>query len=141
MCRSSCCNKSSHEGAGIAAVAAITAGAIVAVKIGPIVVRILHLAVEVLTIILLTAATALACLLLGWLTVCIVRWRSHRRQAHRQITAQPVRFAVGHHTGQATGSPDCLACGGTGQVLRAITTGSRYQAQPCPACEPAERAR
>jgi hypothetical protein len=34
---------------------------------------------------------------------------------------------------------DCLACGGTGTVLRAIT-GSRYQPQPCPVCEPVQKA-
>ena len=55
MCRPSCC-KPSNEGAGIAAVAVIAAGAVVAVKIGPVVARILHLVVEVLTIIMLTAA-------------------------------------------------------------------------------------
>ena len=75
MCRPSCCSKSTGDGAGIAAVAVVTGAAIVAVKTGPIVARILHLIAEVLTIITLTAATALACILLGWLTVRIVRWR------------------------------------------------------------------
>jgi hypothetical protein len=70
MCkRSCCCYNTSREGAGIAAVAVLAAGAIVAVKIGPIVARILHLAVEVLTIIMLTAAAALPAILLAWLTV------------------------------------------------------------------------
>ena len=76
MCRPSCCSKSAGEGAGIAAVAVITGAAFVAVKTGPVVARILHVIVEALTIITLTAATALACILLGWLTVRIVRWRA-----------------------------------------------------------------
>ena len=131
MCRPSCC-KSSHEGAGITAIAVIAAGAIVAVKIGPIVARIIHLAIEVLTIIMLTAASALVCIVLAWLAICIVRWqvrRTHARQTVvlRLVPSEPI-----------DGKVDCLACGGTGTVLRAIT-GSRYQPQVCPVCEPAQK--
>ena len=138
MCRPSCC-KQSNEGAGIAAVAVIAAGAVVAVKIGPIVARILHLVVEVLTIILLTSATALACIVLAWLTVRIVRWRLSRRLVYSRITLRPVPTATPDHVEQADAQPGCLACGGTGQVLRAISGGS-YRAQSCPACEPVQRA-
>jgi hypothetical protein len=137
MCRPSCC-KSSNEGAGIAAVAVIAGTAVVAVKIGPIVARILHLVVEVLTIIMLTALTALACIVLGWLTVRLVRWQLRRHSAHSRITLRPVPTAASDHIGQADTEPGCLACGGTGRVLRAIS-GSPYRAQPCPACEPAKR--
>jgi hypothetical protein len=138
MCRSSCC-KQSNEGAGIAAVAVIAGGAFVAVKIGPIVARILHLAVEVLTIIMLTAVTALVCIVLGWLTVRAVRWRLSRRPAHSRIKLRPVPTATPDYIEQSDSEPGCLACGGTGQVLRAIS-GSPYQVQPCPACEPVRRA-
>ena len=139
MCRPSCCSKSTGDGTGIAAVAVVTGAAIVAVKTGPIVARILHLIVEVLAIITLTAATALACILLGWLTVRIVRWRIHRHHAHRQIdpAAGSRRSPAAHRPGRQR--PGCLACGDTGTVLRAIS-GSRYQARPCPACEPAQLA-
>jgi hypothetical protein len=138
MCRPSCC-KPSNEGAGIAAVAVIAGTAFVAVKIGPIVARILHLVVEVLTIIMLTAVTALACIVLGWLTVRIVRWRLGRRTAHSPITLRLVPTATPSHVEQAETEPGCLACGGTGRVLRAIS-GSSYRAQSCPACEPIQRA-
>jgi hypothetical protein len=138
MCRPSCC-KPSNEGAGIAAVAVIAAGAVVVVKIGPVVARITHLVVEVLTIIMLTAVTALACIVLGWLTVRIVRWRLRRRSAHPQTTLRPVPSNARDHIGRADTEPGCLACGDTGTVLRAIGS-SRYQAQPCPACEPVARA-
>jgi hypothetical protein len=136
MCRPSCC-KPSHEGAGITAVAVIAAGAIVAVKIGPIVARILHLIVEVLTIIMLTAASALVCIVLAWLTVRILRWQLRRQHARQQTALRPVPSAV--RITEADSGPGCLACGDTGQVLRAIS-GRKYQAQPCPACEPATRA-
>jgi hypothetical protein len=138
MCRPSCC-KPSNEGAGIAAVAVIASAAVVAVKIGPVVARITHLVVEVLTIVMLTAVSALACIVLGWLTVCIVRWRLRRRSAHPQTTLQLVPSSARDHIGSADTEPGCLACGDTGTVLRAIS-GSRYQAQPCPACEPVKRA-
>jgi hypothetical protein len=138
MCRPSCC-KQTNDGTGIAAVAVIAGTAVVAVKIGPIVARILHLVVEVLTIILLTAVTALAAIVLAWLTVCVVRWRLSRRTAHPPMRLRPVPTIAADHIGQADTEPGCLACGGTGQVLRAID-GTPYQAQPCPACEPVQRA-
>ena len=138
MCRSSCC-KQSNEGTGIAAVAVIAGGALVAVKIGPIVAKILHLVVEVLTIIMLTAVTALAAIVLGWLTVRALRWRLSRRPAHLRITLRPVPIATPGYIEQTGTEPGCLACGGTGQVLRAIG-GSPYQARSCPACEPVRRA-
>ncbi len=138
MCRPSCC-KPSNEGAGITAVAVIAAAAVVAVKIGPVVTRILHLVIEVLTIIMLTAASALAAILLAWLAVCIVRWRKRRAHAHRQAILRLVPSAARDYTAFPDGQPGCLACGDTGTVLRTIGT-SRYRAAPCPACELVTRA-
>jgi hypothetical protein len=94
MCRPSCC-KQSNEGAGIAAVAVIAGTAFVAVKIGPIVARILHLAIEVLTIILLTAVSALAAIVLIWVTARIMRVRASKLCSARQMST--VRVAgIGH---------------------------------------------
>ena len=138
MCKTPCCNNKSREGAGIAAVAVLAAGAIVAVKIGPVVARILHLAVEVLTIIMLTAASALAAIVATWLTVRLVRWRARQHHARQPVTLRPVRSVASVRA--ADPQPGCLACGDTGTVLRAIS-GSRYQAESCPVCEPATRAR
>ena len=138
MCRPSCC-KQSNEGTGIAAVAAIAGTAYVAVKIGPIVTKLLHLLVEVLTIIMLTAVTALAAIVLGWLTVRALRWRLSRRPAQSRITLRPVPTATPNYIEHSGTEPGCLACGGTGQVLRAIG-GSPCQLQGCPVCEPAQRA-
>ena len=134
MCRQSrCCPKSSGNGTGIAAVAVIAAGAIVAVKIGPVVARIVHLVVEVLTIIMLSAASALAAILLTWLTIHVVRWQARRARTRQAAVLRPVPSEpIG-------ATADCLACGGTGTVLRVIT-GSRYQPQACPVCEPAQKA-
>jgi len=137
MCkRSCCCHNNSHEGAGIAAVAVLAAGAIVAVKIGPIVVRIIHLAVEVLTIIMLTAASALAAIVLTWATVRIVRWRARQHHARQTVTLRPVPSTAS--VSPADRQPGCLACGDSGTVLHAITS-SRYQARPCPVCEPVRK--
>jgi hypothetical protein len=120
MCRPSCCPKSTGEGTGIAAVAVIAGAAIVAVKIGPIVARILHLIVEVFIIIMLTAASALACIVLAWLTVRIVRWRIRQHRAHQQMILRPVASGDLTHIRQTGNTPECLACGGTGTVLPAI---------------------
>ena len=65
--------KSSSEGAGITAIAVVIGAALIAAKIGPIVARILHVVVEVLTIVVLTAASALACLLVTCLVIRVHR--------------------------------------------------------------------
>ena len=137
MCRPSCC-KPSNEGAGVAAVAVIAGTAFVAVKIGPIVARIVHLVIEVLTLIMLTAASALAAIVLAWLAVRIVRWQIRQHHAHQQATLRLLPAVAKDHTGLADSKPACLACGDTGTVLRAIG-GSRYQAQLCPVCDLATR--
>src|SRR6516225_7697652 len=107
MCRPSCC-KQSNEGTGIAAVAAIAGTAYVAVKIGPIVTKLLHLLVEVLTIIMLTAVTALAAIVLGWLTVRALRWRLSRRPAQSRITLRPVPTATADYIEQTDSERGCL---------------------------------
>ena len=134
MCRPPCC-KSPDDGAGIAAVAVIAAAVFAAAKIGPAVARIWHIAVEALTIFTLTAASAAACILVTLATARII----DSRRAHRQVLPYPVPPAVRQHTAPIGGEPGCLACGGTGTVLRAITA-SEFRADPCPACDPAERA-
>ena len=132
MCRPSCCQPPDN-GAGIAAVAVIAA-VFVAVKIGPAVARIWHIAVEALTIFTLTCAAAAACILVTWATARLTGSR-----AYRQELPHPVWPAAQQHAAPAGSEPGCLACGGTGTVLRAITA-SDYRADPCPVCDPAERA-
>ena len=129
MCRPPCC-KPPDEGAGIAAVAVIAA-VLVGFKIGPDVARIWHIAVEALTIFTLTVASAAAVILVTWAVTRIIG----SRRAHRQELLHPVWPAAA----QVGSEPGCLACGGTGTVLRAITA-NRYRADPCPVCDPAERA-
>jgi hypothetical protein len=134
MCRSPCC-KPSNEGAGIAAVAVIIGAVFAAAKIGPVVARIWHIAVEALTIFTLTAASAVVVILVTWAVTYIIG----SRRAHRQELSHPVWLAAQHHAAQAGSEPECPACGRTGTVLRAITP-IQYQADPCPVCDPAERA-
>jgi hypothetical protein len=100
--------------------------------------RIWHLATEALAIFTLTCAAAAAAILVTWATARIIG----SRRAHRQplpYRAEPVAPAARSCPVEADAGPGCLACGGTGTVLRAVTA-SHYQAGPCPACDPAERA-
>jgi hypothetical protein len=137
MCRRpSCCQPPSHEGAGIAAVAVIIGAAYAYAKIGPAVARIWHLAVEALTIFTLTCAAAAAGILVTWATAHIIRTRRTRRQA----VLFPVQAAAWPEPVQEASEPGCLACGGTGTVLRAIGTSRSYQDSACPACQPVHRA-
>jgi hypothetical protein len=136
MCRPSCCNNSRGQGTGIAAVAVILGAAVIATKIGPIVARIVHIALEVIRVVALTAGAVLAFAVAAWLTVMIVHWWLRYHDAQRRAIVQPISTAARQH--MAGGDrPGCLACGGSGTVLM-LTGGDRYQPNVCPVCEPAE---
>jgi hypothetical protein len=136
MCRPSCCDNSRGQGTGIAAVAVILGAAVIAAKIGPIVARIVQIALEVFRVVALTAAVVLMFTVAVWLTVMIVRWWLRHYDARRQAILQPVNITAWRDVPTGDQSA-CLACGGSGKVLRAISS-SRYQPSACPVREPAE---
>jgi len=136
MSRPSCCDNSRGQGAGIAAVVVILAAAFIVAKIGPIVVKIVHIALEVIRVVALTAAVVLIFTVAAWLAVVIVRWWLRHHGARRQAILQPVN-ATAWRDVPAGDQSACMACGGSGKVLRAISS-SRYQPSACPVCEPAE---
>ena len=137
MCRRpSCCDNPRGQGTGKAAVALITLAVLVAARIGPIVSRIAHTVLEVIRIAALTAAAVLVVAVAAWLAVMIVRWWLGHRGAQRQATPQPVNATIWQNV-PAGHQPECLACGGSGNVLQLID-GSRYQPGACPVCEPAQ---
>jgi hypothetical protein len=139
MCRPSCCNNSGGQGTGIAALALLVGAALIVAKIGPIVARIVHVALEVIRIAVLTAGAVLAVAVVAWLAGITVRWWLRHRSAQRQATPQPLNATVWQNV-PAGDQPECLACGGSGKVLQLID-GSRYQPGACPVCEPAQWAR
>jgi hypothetical protein len=111
MCRPSCC-KPSHEGTGIAAVAVVAGAAVAIAKIGPVLARIWHIAIEALTIFTLTCAAAAACILLTWATVRLIGMRRKppsgvSRPGQPETDAQPIAqprrqlAAAQAHAGQA----------------------------------------
>jgi hypothetical protein len=140
MCRPSCCDNSHGQGAGIATVAIIIGAAFIVAKIGPIVAQIAHIAhiaLEVIRIAALTTGLLLALAVMAWAAIMITRWQLRRTAAtagQTQVIAAP---AVRVSASRARRPADCLACGGSGTVLKAIG-GSRYQPGACPVCEPAE---
>ena len=139
MCRRpSCCDNPRGQGTGKAAVALILLAVLMAARIGPIVGRIIHTVLEVIRVAAMTTGLVLALAAVTWAGIVITRWQLQRHTA----TANPARVAVSPvirlSASQSTCPGDCLACGGTGTVLRAIN-GSGYQPQDCPVCEPARR--
>jgi hypothetical protein len=136
MCKPSCCDNSRGQGAGIAPVAVIIGAAFIAAKIGPIVARVVHIALETMRVVALAAVLALIFTIATWLAVVIVRWWLRHYGARRQGILQPVNATVWRDV-PAGDQSACLACGGSGRVLRAINS-SRYQPSACPVCEPAE---
>ena len=137
MCRPSCCNNGG-QGAGIAAVALIVLAALIAAKTGPIAARTVHVILDVIRLAALTTGLVLALAAVTWAAIVITCWQRRRRAcaaARTRVVAMPaIRFPAD----QPVGPADCLACGGTGTVLRAIT-GGRYQPDACPVCEPIQR--
>jgi hypothetical protein len=89
MCRPSCCDNSGGQGSGIAAVALILGAALIVAKIGPIVAQIVHVALGVIRVAALTAGAVLAVVVAAWLAVITVRWWLRHRGAQRQVIPQP----------------------------------------------------
>ena len=139
MCRPSCCNNSGGQGTGIAAVAFLIGAALVAAKIGPSVAHISNVVLDVIRLVALTTGLVVVLAVLTWAAIMITRWQLRRRALAaartRVVTMPTAGFAADHVSGLA----DCLACGGTGTVLRAIT-GGRYRPGECPVCVPVQRA-
>jgi hypothetical protein len=137
MCRPPCCNDSGSQGSGIAAVALITLAALVAAKIGPKVASIVHTVLEVIRLAALTVGLVVALAVITWAAFAVTRWQFRRKV----LTVNPLRVAASQSWERAepvTGRGDCLACGDTGTVLRAIG-GGRHQPGECPVCEPVTR--
>ena len=134
MCRPSCCNNGG-QGAGIAAVALIMLAALIAARIVRIADRIIHVVLDVIRLAALTTGLVLVLAAVAWAAIVITRWQLRRAAL---AAAQPRMVAIRFPADQPIGPAGCLACGGTGMVLRAIT-GSGYQPQDCPVCEPARR--
>jgi hypothetical protein len=137
MCRPSCCNNSRGQGAGIAAVAVILGAAIIAAKIGPIVATIVHIALEVIRFAALTTGLVLVLAAITWAAITITRWQLRRTAPAASPTRVVAAPAIWVSASRASRPAECLACGDSGQVLRAIDDG-RYQPFACPVCEPAE---
>ena len=136
MCRPSCRNSNGGQGAGIAAVALIMLAALIAAKTGPIVANIIHVVLDVIRLVALTTGLVLVLAAVAWAAIVITRWQLRRAAL---AAAQPRMVAIRFPADQPIGPAGCLACGGTGTVLRAIGS-SRYQADACPVCEPIMRA-
>jgi hypothetical protein len=139
MCRPSCCDNSRGQGAGIAAVAVILGAAIIAAKIGPIVATIVHIALKVIRFAALTTGLVLVLAAITWAAITITRWQLRRTAPAASPTRVVATPAIWVPASQASHLTDCLACGGSGQVVKAIS-GSRYRPGACPLCEPARRA-
>jgi hypothetical protein len=139
MCRPPCCNDSGGHDAGLAAVALIMLAALIAAKIGPVVAKIVHVVLDVIRLVALTTGLVVALVVITWAAIAITRWQLRRSALAapptRVVTMPAMRVTAAHHSRSA----DCLACGGTGSVLRAIGSG-RYQPGECPVCEPMTRA-
>jgi hypothetical protein len=114
--------------------------ALIAAKTGPIVAHIIHVVLDVIRLAALTTGLVLVLAAVTWAAIVITRWQLRRRAlaaARSRVAAMP---ATRLPADQVSGPADCLGCGGTGTVLRAIS-GGRYQPGECPVCDPVKRVR
>src|SRR5262245_50087091 len=118
MCRPSCCNNSGGQGAGIAAVALILGAAVIVAKIRPNALQAIRLAA-------LTTGMVLALAAITWAAITITRWQLRRTAPAASRTRVVAAPTIWVSASRASRPADCLACGGSGQVLRAID-GHRY---------------
>ena len=139
MCRPSCCDNSGGQEAGIAAVALLIGAALVAAKIGLIVAHIINVVLDLIRLAALTTGVVVALAVLTWVTIVVTRWQLRRRALAAARTPVVTMPTIGLAAEQVSRPADCLVCGGTGTVLRAIN-GGRYQPGVCPVCEPLQRA-
>jgi hypothetical protein len=139
MCRPSCCENPRGQGGGIATAGLMLLAAFIVAKIGPIVARIVHVALEVIRFAALTTGLVLALAVITRAAITITRWQLRRMAPAASQTRVVAVPAIWVSASQASRPADCLACGGSGQVLKAIS-GSRYQPGACPVCELARRA-
>jgi hypothetical protein len=137
MCKPSCCNNTRGQGTGTAAVALIMLAVLIAARVGPIVAHIARTVLEVIRIAALTTGLVLALAAVTWAAIVITRWQLQRRTVPALAQTPMVATRLWEQA-IPVGQPDCLGCGGTGMVLRAIN-GSGYLPQDCPVCEPAQR--
>ena len=139
MCRPPCCNNTGSQGPGVAAVALIMLAALLAAKIGPVVAKIVHVVLDVIRLVVLTTGLVLALAAITWAAIAITHWQLRRSALAAARTRVVTMPAMRVTPTQRSRPADCLACGGTGSVLRAIGSG-RYQPGECPVCEPMTRA-
>jgi hypothetical protein len=138
MCRPSCCRNDSGPGPGIAAAAILMFAAFMVAKLGPIVAHLIRIALEVIRLAALATGLAVVLAVLTWTAIHLIRWQQRRRTALAPSQARVFVMPERQQTESAE-QQDCLACGGTGTVLRAIGSG-RDQPGACPVCEPARQA-
>jgi hypothetical protein len=113
--------------------------ALAAAKIGPVVARIVHTVAEVIRLVALTTGLVVALAAVTWAAIAITRWQLQSKALAGTRTRVVTPSAIWMSATRASPPADCLACGGTGTVLRAIGTG-RHQPGECPVCEPVRRA-
>jgi hypothetical protein len=139
MCRPPCCNNNGSQDAGVAAVALLIGAALVAAKIGPVVAKIVHVALEVIRLAALTTGLVVVVAVVTWAAIVVTRWQLRRRALTAARTEVVTMPATRVSADQVSGPAGCLACGGSGTVLRAISN-DRYQPGQCPVCEPITQA-
>ena len=140
MCEkpSRCCSSKSAEGIGIIAMAVIALAIIGTV--GPLVVAISHVVVDVIKLAAIGIASGAMIGAAIWIAVQIMRARAIKRPAPRiHLTArlEPARLKAQVPVSEQ----NCLTCGDTGRIIRIIGNGDSYRIRACSDCQPAQLTR
>jgi hypothetical protein len=133
MCRPSCC-KPRSQAPGVAAVALVIGAGIAVHKIGHEVAQIAHEVINVLLLIALGTGAAAAVAVTVWVMTWLTFWWLRRQKAQQRQAGSILGQFRSLRSEQA-----CLACGGSGEVLRA-NGADHFEPRPCPECQPARLA-
>jgi hypothetical protein len=96
--------------------------------------HIINVVLNVIRLAALTTGLVVALAAVTWAVIVVTRWQRRRRALAAAQTPVITMPTVGFAAEQVSGSAGCLACGGTGTVLRAIGS-DRYRPGACPVCE------
>jgi hypothetical protein len=141
MCeKPSCgCSSKSAEGIGIIAMAVIALAIIGTV--GPILVAISHVVVDVIKLAAIGIASGAMLAVAIWIAVQVMRARAVNRPLSRiHLTArqEPARIKSAR---ASVSEQSCITCGDTGRIVRLIGNGDSYRIRACPECQPAQLTR
>ena len=139
MCKPSCnyaASARTADAVGIL-VAAVIALAVIG-TVGPVVLAISRIVIDVVKLAAIGIGTGVMLATAIWITIQLLRATATSRPARRiYLTARQEATRIT----RGVSEQNCITCGDTGRIIRAIGNDGPIQLRACPDCQPAQLAR